>query len=146
MTARLSRHWLRVLTALAWCAVGPALTSAGTHHSLSGVYDSSRPVTVEGVVVQFHFVNPHPYLTVSVVDADGSAREWRMEMDNRFELEGIGMSARTLVRGDRIRVTGSRGHREATSLYIRRLDRASDGFWYEQVGSSPRVGRESSSK
>lgn len=134
------RGWLCVLTAIAWWSFGAVTPPAVAHHSLSGVYDSSNPVTVEGVVVQFHFVNPHPYLTVAVQGADGRSAEWRMEMDNRFELEGIGMTSRTLVRGDRIRATGSRGHRDANSLYLRRLDRPSDGFWYEQVGSTPRVG------
>ena len=131
---------LCALTAIAWWSVGPATPPAAAHHSLSGVYDSSNPVTVEGVVVQFHFVNPHPYLTVAVQAADGRTTEWRMEMDNRFELEGIGMTSRTLGRGDRIKATGSRGYRDASSLYLRRLDRPSDGFWYEQVGSTPRVG------
>jgi hypothetical protein len=132
--------WLSVMTAIAWWAFSAATPPAGAHHSLTGVYDSSNPVTVEGVVVQFHFVNPHPYLTVAVQGADGRSAEWRMEMDNRFELEGIGMTSRTLARGDRIKATGSRGYRDANSLYLRRLDRPSDGFWYEQVGSTPRVG------
>ena len=124
------------MTVLAWF---DGAVSADAHHSLAGVYDSSNPVTVEGVVVQFHFVNPHPYLTVSVQSADGRSAEWRMEMDNRFELEGIGMTSRTLARGDRVKATGSRGYRDANSLYLRRLDRPSDGFWYEQVGSTPRI-------
>ena len=60
-------------------------------------------------------------------------------MDNRFELAGIGVTAETLRPGDRIVVTGSVGREQATSLYVRRLDRPADGFRYEQVGSSPRV-------
>ena len=132
-------RWLCVMV-IASSAFSTATPPAGAHHSLTGVYDSSNPVVVEGVVVQFHFVNPHPYLTVAVQGADGRSAEWRMEMDNRFELEGIGITSRTLTRGDRIRATGSRGYRDAHSLYLRRLDRPSDGFWYEQVGSTPRVG------
>jgi hypothetical protein len=50
------------------------------------------------------------------------------------------MTSRTLTAGDRIVATGSRGRTQRTSLYVRRLDRAADGFWYEQVGSSPRIG------
>jgi hypothetical protein len=40
---------------------------------------------------------------------------------------------------DRIVVTGSVAREQASSLYVRRLDRPADGFRYEQVGSSPRV-------
>jgi hypothetical protein len=36
-------------------------------------------------------------------------------------------------------IIGSRARRQPQSLYIRRLERPSDGFAYEQVGSSPRL-------
>ena len=109
------------------------------HHSLAGVYDSANRVSIDGLVSEFHFVNPHPFVTVSVKAGGGRSTEWRLELDNRFELEAIGMTSRTLSRGDRIIASGSRGRDNANSLYVRRLDRPADGFWYEQVGSSPRV-------
>ena len=37
-------------------------------------------------------------------------------------------------------VTGSPARQDVRSLYVRRIDRPSDGFWYEQVGSRPRIG------
>jgi hypothetical protein len=110
------------------------------HHSIAGAYDSSNPVTVDGTVRQFHFVNPHPFITVTAKDQQGRSKDWRMEMDNRWELEAIGMAASTLKPGDRVVVIGSRGRQEANSLYVRRLDRPADGFWYEQVGTTPRAG------
>jgi hypothetical protein len=36
-------------------------------------------------------------------------------------------------------VAGSPARHEARSLYVRRIDRPSDGFWYEQVGATPRI-------
>src|SRR5206468_10578481 len=36
------------------------------HHSLAGMYDSSREIKMDGVVSEFHFVNPHPFLVVDV--------------------------------------------------------------------------------
>ena len=115
---------------------GAALSA---HHSLSGIYDSSREVTVEGVVAQFHFINPHPFVTIDVKNESGRARQWRLEMDNRYELAEIGMTAETLKPGDRVVVSGSPARSQSASLYIRRLDRPVDGFRYEQVGSTPRV-------
>lgn len=118
-----------------WLTIAAA---SHAHHSLDGVYDSSRQVTIEGVIRQFHFVNPHPYITVDVKTAD-STEPWRLEMDNRYELADIGMSAETLKPGDRVVVSGSPGRTQKTSLYVRKLDRPADGFIYEQVGSSPRI-------
>ena len=60
-------------------------------------------------------------------------------MDNRRELVEIGFTQQTLRPGDSIVVGGSPARHEARSLYVRRLDRPSDGFWYEQVGATPRI-------
>ena len=114
--------------------------AAHAHHSISAVYDNDKQVTIEGTVAQFHFVNPHPYVTVDVKDAkDGSAQRWRLDMDNLWELAEVGMTNQTLKPGDRVVVTGSPARNQSQSLYIRKLDRPSDGFQYEQVGSSPRI-------
>jgi uncharacterized protein DUF6152 len=110
-----------------------------SHHSIAGVYDSSRTVSIEGVVAQFHFVNPHPFVMVEVRAERGKPQQWRLEMDNRFELVEVGMNDQTLKPGDRVVVTGSPGRSQPQSLYIRKLERPVDGFEYEQVGSSPRI-------
>jgi hypothetical protein len=122
--------------------VGAALLSASFaahgHHSIAAVYDSARQQRVEGVVAQFNFVNPHPFVVVTVA-ANGAEESWRLEMDNRFELAEVGMTSETLKPGDRVVVSGSLGRTEPRTLYIRQLDRPADGFRYEQVGSRPRV-------
>jgi hypothetical protein len=121
--------------AIAAAALLLASAAAGAHHSIAAVYDSARQQRVEGVVAEFQFVNPHPFVIVTV-----DAESWRLEMDNRFELQGVGMTAETLRPGDRVVVTGSLGRNDPRTLYLRRLDRPADGFRYEQVGSRPRVG------
>ena len=115
-----------------------ASVSAEAHHSIAAVYDSARQQRIEGVVAEFQFVNPHPFVIVEVGE-QGAEESWRLEMDNRFELQGVGMTADTLQPGDRVVVTGSLGRTEPRTLYIRQLDRPADGFRYEQVGSRPRV-------
>jgi hypothetical protein len=111
---------------------------AQAHHSIAAVYDATRQQRVEGVVAEFQFVNPHPFVIVAV-EAGGAQESWRLEMDNRFELQGIGMTERSLQPGDRVVATGSLGRTEPRTLYIRQLDRPADGFRYEQVGSRPRI-------
>ena len=112
---------------------------AHAHHSIAGAYDSNQQVTIEGIVAQFQFVNPHPFLTMDVKAGTGGVQRWRLEMDNRSELIQVGMTSETLKQGDRIVVTGSPAREQSQSLYIRKLDRPADGFQYEQVGSSPRI-------
>jgi hypothetical protein len=123
------------------CAIAIAIAGIAvhTHHSIAAAYDTSRQVAVEGVVTAFRFVNPHPVLMMDVKDASGQTQQWRLEIDNRSELADIGVTRDTWKPGEWIIVTGSPGRIERHRLYVRRLDRPADGFWYEQIGSSPRI-------
>ncbi len=134
------RGWV-VPRRVLWAALAIAISGAAihAHHSIVSVYDSSKQVTIDGVVKEFHFVNPHPFVTVDVKDVTGVAQQWQADMDNRWELVGIGMTSETLKPGDRVIVLGSRARSQARSLYVRRLERPADGFSYEQVGNSPRI-------
>jgi len=128
------KRWILPIAA----GIAMPVLAAYAHHSISGVYDSSRQVTIEGIITQFHFINPHPFVVMETRNSSG-AQQWRLEMDNRSELVEVGMNSETLKPGDRIVVSGSPGRTQSQSLYIRSLDRAADGFRYEQVGSSPRI-------
>ncbi len=114
-------------------------TLAQGHHSIAAAYDRDRPVKLDGVLVQFAMVQPHPYVVVEVKDGRDTAR-WRGELDNRWELVAIGMNEETLKPGDRVVLNGSSGRNQPRTLYVWRLDRPADGFWYEQVGMSPKIG------
>jgi hypothetical protein len=108
------------------------------HHSIAGYYDTSRDVTIEGIVSQFRFVQPHPFLVVDV-RRGSTAEQWQLELDNRWELTEIGITETTLKPGDRIVVSGSPARREPQQLYVQRLNRPADGFGFEQVGNRPRL-------
>jgi hypothetical protein len=119
--------------------VGVGGMAGQAHHSISSVYDSGRQATIDGTVSQFQLINPHPILIVDVRDSAGTVQQWRGEMDNRSELVAIGVTANTFTPGDRVVVKGSLARTQSQSLYVLRLDRPADGFWYEQVGSSPKI-------
>jgi hypothetical protein len=115
--------------------------AAEGHHSIAGVYDDRQRKTIEGVVKELQFVNPHPFVIVDVREGGEGSQPWRLEMDNRIELIQVGFTGETLRPGDRVVVVGMPSRSQARSLYVRRLDRPSDGFWYEQAGFSPKIGQ-----
>jgi len=123
---------LSLAVAFAWCGAAEA------HHSIAGMYDEGHPVTVDGVVAEFHFVNPHPFVLLQAKNERGGDLTWKLELDNRYELVEVGMTATTLKPGDKLTVSGSPAWKQPNALYVRRLQRA-DGFRYEQVGFSPKV-------
>jgi len=122
-------------------AVGLAISvlPVQAHHSVSGMYDTSQQVTFEGVVAQFAFVNPHPYVTLEVRKDGSEPQRWKLEMDNLSELIQAGMTKESLKPGDRVVVSGNPIKTKDTILYIRKLERSADGFVYEQAGRSPTV-------
>jgi hypothetical protein len=135
------RRWnaarLKALPFLVVCALLGVVSHA--HHSIAAIYDSSRQRRIEGGVTEFQFINPHPFLVLDVKGESGTNEQWKLEMDNRFELAQVGVTRETFKPGDHLVVSGSPARQQARSLYIRRLDRPSDGFWYEQAGASPRI-------
>ena len=104
--------------------------AAQGHHSISAAYDRARPVTLDGVLVEFAMVQPHPFVVVDVRNGGETAR-WRGELDNRWELAELGFRTETLKPGDRLVVLGSLARRQPHSLYIRKLERPADGFSYQ---------------
>jgi hypothetical protein len=128
---------LQSLVAVAPMALGAA---AAAHHSIGGMYDNAKQRTFEARVAEFQFVNPHPYVVVAAdPDSTGTEQRFKLEMDNRHELIDIGISADTFKAGDRVVVTGSVSRTDPHNLYLWRLDRATDGLHYEQIGFDPHV-------
>ncbi len=140
MTSPAHRHGRVGFLATLGLALLVLAGGARAHHSIAGIYDCGNPISFEAVVVEFQFVNPHPFVVVERADGGWPPQQWRLEMDNRFELSRIGMSEATLRKGERIRVSGSPARDRSRGLYVRRLDRPADGFWYEQAGSTPKTG------
>lgn len=122
-----------------WLVIGVAAAAGAAHghHSIAREYDGDRPLTFAGTVVKFHFVNPHPYLVVAAHADSASPQTWHLEMDNRYELARIGVTAETFAPGDVIVASGSPGRTKSRTLYLRRLERHADGLLYRQRGYTP---------
>ena len=132
---------MRVRLLIASAALSVLDVTADAHHSIAGMYDQSQRVTLDGVIAQYQFVNPHPFLVVDVTSGNRTTQSWKAELDNRWELQNVGMTPTTFNVGDRVVVSGSPGRDRTPLLYVWRLERAADGFLYEQIGTSPRVSR-----
>lgn len=66
------RSFLFTLVAGLIAAVFPAFG----HHGTGVSYDASHPVTLKGVVTEFHYANPHPQLFFDVTDEKGTVVHW----------------------------------------------------------------------
>jgi hypothetical protein len=78
---------------------------AGAHHS-GQMFESERTVTLEGVVKEFQYTNPHSWLLVEVTSADGTVTTWGFEAEGPSTLQRAGIRPSDLPAGTRITITG----------------------------------------
>jgi hypothetical protein len=92
---------IAVLSAVAAALIaGPALG----HHS-HAMFDDQQVVTMEGVVAEFEWTNPHSWLQVNVPDeTTGEMVEWSLEMGSPANLSRRGWRPRMLGEGDAVTV------------------------------------------
>ena len=107
-----------------------AAVSASAHHAFSPVYDGKRTITVDGVVTQFRFVNPHALMLMEVKDETGKVVVWNVEFAGRLNLEEAGWNAQTIKPGERVKVTGNPAWKSSQRMAFVKLVRA-DGTQLE---------------
>ncbi len=76
------------------------------HHGTNISYDHSKPTTMEGVVTEFVWQNPHSQVYFDVKAPDGTIVKWAGELSSPGNLAKDGAwTRRTLQPGDQIKVT-----------------------------------------
>jgi hypothetical protein len=76
------------------------------HHSFSAEYDSSKPVTLKGIVTKVDWMNPHVYFYLDV-ETDGKVTNWGLEMGPPNMLERSGWTKNTIQIGTEVVVEGT---------------------------------------
>ena len=96
-------RFLVFFAALAILGTGlPALA----HHSFAEEFDTSKPVTLEGVVTRVDWENPHVHYYVDVAGPDGTIVNWSCETSGPSRLARKGWTQESLKPGDKVVVHG----------------------------------------
>jgi hypothetical protein len=106
----------RVCALLAAACV--AAMPAQAHHSYAAEFDSDSPQTVEGVVREVWFKNPHVRYYVTVTGDDGGETIWDARGLAPVKLVRMGWTKKTIQVGDRIKLYGHVGHTNKTIMSI----------------------------
>jgi hypothetical protein len=95
---------MRVLTLVLIIAV-TAIASpfAWSHHSFA-MFDLDKEVTLQGVVKEFQWTNPHVWLQIVVTDDKGATTEWSLEAGAPGMLTRTGWKSSMLKANDKVTV------------------------------------------
>ena len=75
------------------------------HHS-DRMYDLDTTITLEGVVKEFQYTNPHSWLLVDVENEDGTVTTWGFEGASASNMLRAGVRPGDLAAGTRVTVSG----------------------------------------
>ena len=71
--------------------------AALAHHSVGGEFDVRKIVTLNGVVSDVEWANPHIYIHVDVKEASGAVTTWRLESVPVAMMRKAGLSKEMLL-------------------------------------------------
>ena len=96
----------RALLGLCLAALTASATPALAHHAFAAEFDGKAPVLLKGKVTKVEWINPHTWIHMNAVGADGKTQEWMIEGGTPNTLLRTGITRDTLKPGADIVVHG----------------------------------------
>jgi len=96
----------KVSMALAGVWVLAAGAPLRAHHAFQAEYDDRKPVHLVGKVTGMEWINPHSWIHIDVVGADGKVTNWMVECGSPNIMLRRGFTKRSLEPGTELIVDG----------------------------------------
>lgn len=88
-------------------ALGSMLPMAArAHHAVGAFFDTSVPMTIEGILTSMRWQNPHVLLTVESESGSTGPVPWHVESGGPTLLRRLGVTAGIATVGDRVSISG----------------------------------------
>jgi hypothetical protein len=98
--------FVRLILAFGALSAGAA---ALAHHSFAAEFLEDQTRTIEGVVTEVWFKNPHVRYYIDITTEDGATESWDVRGSSPTILVRRGWTPETIKEGDRIKVHGHLG-------------------------------------
>jgi hypothetical protein len=105
-----------------------AMPAAFAHHGTAVNYEMDKTITIEGVVTEFRWRNPHSALFLDVMDEDGNVTNYAIELPSPTLMARgeLGWTRRTFKAGDHV-VFPVHPSRSGAPIAVGGCTRACDG-------------------
>jgi hypothetical protein len=95
-------------------------TVAFAHHGTAN-YDTTKTISVKGVVTGFEFVNPHVQIYWTVKTDSGETQKWQGELTSPNRLTRAGWSKNSIKPGDAITIAGYPTKSGSNEIWIQKV-------------------------
>ena len=109
--------------------------TAWAHHSFAAAYDTTKPVTVQGVIVQVRLENPHSWFFLDVKDANGKVDRWAFEAGTPSGMIRNGFKQSIIKTGAEVTIKGFHARDASQKMGMLRELVTADGKVYGLFGS-----------
>src|SRR6476661_6573483 len=93
------------ILALAGLLLAAAPTWA--HHAFAAEFDSTKKIKLQGKVTKMEWINPHTWIHIEVINAEGKPEEWMVEGGTPNVLLRRGFTKNSLEVGTEVIVDGN---------------------------------------
>lgn len=97
------------------------LAAAAFAHHGSANYDSTKSITVTGVVTGFDFINPHVEIFWETKDDAGTVQKWQGELTSPNRLARVGWTKSSIKPGDTLTISGYPTKSGAREIWIQKV-------------------------
>src|SRR6187200_1492698 len=109
-------HKIVQSTILAAALAGLAGTALA-HHSF-GEFEMNKPLNMSGTLTKMNLINPHSYMEIDVVGADGKKSHMRCEMRAATLLKRSGWTTDMFKAGQHVDIEGHPHRLDPSACYI----------------------------
>ena len=97
----------KLTTVLAFaCAAALLIAPVASAHHSGTMFDETKEVTLDGVVKEFQYTNPHSWLLVDITGADGKVTTWGFEAEGPTTLMQMKVRRSDFAPGTKVKITG----------------------------------------
>ena len=126
----MKRYWIIMLALVGFYY--PQISFS--HHSVFAEYDINGSITIEGVVTEVWFKNPHVRFFIEVTDNNGEKVIWNTHGHNPSMLRRAGWVRDTLKVGETITMSGDPTYDGSPKMFIRKIIRSDGSVLENKVG------------